>query len=243
LNNANLTGIDLCHADLCEANLYQANLSEAILHHASFWRANLSQACLKRASLLHADLTGANLRGASLSEANLAYADLSQTDLSDADLSYANLTQCKLTDANLTLANLEGTILAPMGLNHCHKLYPNQKISIWEKMRFRSQVEIQVAQVLEARGLLYCPNSLTRLGSYHRSFEVDFLVCCPTRLGFKWAILEIDGYWHLPQKRAKEQERERLFEHSGIRVYRFDAKLCSKNPDAVVSELLELMSK
>jgi very-short-patch-repair endonuclease len=110
-------------------------------------------------------------------------------------------------------------------------------------MRFRSQAEIKVAQVLEARELLYCPNSLTRLGKYHRSFEVDFLVCCPTPLGFKWAILEIDGYWHFPEKRAKEHQRERLFEHSGIRVYRFDAKVCSENPDAVVSGLLELMSK
>jgi hypothetical protein len=50
-----------------------------------------------------------------------------------------------------------------MGLNHCHKLYPNQKISIWEKMRFRSIAEMKVAQVLEARGLLYCPNSLMGL--------------------------------------------------------------------------------
>jgi very-short-patch-repair endonuclease len=72
---------------------------------------------------------------------------------------------------------------------------------------------------------------------------VDFLVCCSTRLGFKWAILEIDGYWHFPQKRAKEHERERLFEHSGIRVYRLDAELCEKNPETVVSELIELMSK
>jgi len=50
-------------------------------------------------------------------------------------------------------------------------------------------------------------------------------------------------YWHFPEKRAKEHERERLFEHSGVRVYRFDAKLCSINPEAVVSELIELMSK
>jgi hypothetical protein len=203
----------------------------------------LSEACLKSASLVNASLIEADLRGACLREANLAYADLSQADLSDADLSYANLTQCNLTDANLTNTNLEGTILAPMGLNHCSKVYPNQNISSWEKMRFRSIAEIKVAQVLEAKGLLYCPNSLTRLGSYHRSFEVDFLVCCPTRLGFKWAILEIDGYWHFPEKRAKEHERERLFEHSGIRVFRFDAKLCEKNPEAVVSELIELMSK
>jgi very-short-patch-repair endonuclease len=109
-------------------------------------------------------------------------------------------------------------------------------------MRFRSIAEIKVAQALEERGLLYCPNSLTRLGNYHKSFEVDFLVCCPTRWGFRWAILEVDGYWHKPQKRAKEHERERLFEHSGIRVHRFDATLCEIDPHAVVSELMNLMS-
>jgi very-short-patch-repair endonuclease len=83
---------------------------------------------------------------------------------------------------------------------------------------------------------------LARLGNEHKSFEVDFLVCCPTRWGFRWAILEVDGFWHKPEKRAKEHERERLFEHSGVRVHRFDANLCEQNPQAVVSELIDLMS-
>jgi very-short-patch-repair endonuclease len=34
-----------------------------------------------------------------------------------------------------------------------------------------------------------------------------------------------------------------VFEHSGVRVYRFDSKRCDKNPDAVVEEFLELLSK
>ncbi|MFB2833466.1 DUF559 domain-containing protein, partial [Floridanema evergladense] len=62
-------------------------------------------------------------------------------------------------------------------------------------------------------------------------------------LGFRWAILEVDGYWHLPEKRAKEHERERMFEHLGVRVYRFDAKLCDRNPEAIVNEFIELISK
>ena len=66
----------------------------------------------------------------------------------------------------------------------------------------------------------------------------------PNRPGgcYRWAILEVDGYWHKPEKRAKEHERERLFERSGVRVHRFDANLCELDPQAVVSELMDLMS-
>lgn len=201
----------------------------------------MSGANLEGASLLETNLSGAILRGAILTGANLAHAELGDADLSNADLSHANLAQCELSQTNLSGANLDKTIVG-VGLNHCVLGLENQKISNWQGMRFRSQVEIRVAQALEERGLLYCPNSLTRLGTYHKSFESDFLVCCPTHWGFKWAVLEVDGYWHLPEKRAKEHERERLFEHSGVRVYRFDAKLCEQDPHAVVSELMDLMS-
>lgn len=34
-----------------------------------------------------------------------------------------------------------------------------------------------------------------------------------------------------------------MFEHLGVRVYRFDAKLCDNNPEAVVNEFIELISK
>ncbi|BAY09935.1 DUF559 domain-containing protein [Calothrix sp. NIES-2098] len=149
---------------------------------------------------------------------------------------------CQLRKSCLTSTNFQGTIYDTLGINHCSLFFPNQ-IYKWKTMRFRSRTEIKVAQVLEKRGLMYLPNSLMRLGRYHKSFEPDFLVCCPTAKGFKWAILEIDGYWHLPQKRAKEHERERLFEHSGVRVHRFDAELCENEPEAVVSELIELMTQ
>jgi hypothetical protein len=161
--------------------------------------------------------------------------------LSNADLSHANLAQCELTNTNLGGASLENTILS-VGLNHCHKVYNNHKILEWQGMRFRSQSELKVAQALEERGLFYCPNTLTRLSNYHKNFEVDFLVCCPTRWGFRWAILEVDGYWHKPEKRAKEHERERLFERSGVRVHRFEATLCELDPHAVVSELMDLIN-
>jgi uncharacterized protein YjbI with pentapeptide repeats len=241
LESAKLIMADLRKADLSNAQLKGADLSDSILCYAELNRANLNQSWLQNANLAEANLIEADLRHAFLRRANLAEADLTGADLSHANLIDANLIKCQLTNTNLSDANLEGTILG-IGLNHCQKAYKNQKISEWQGMRFRSQAEIKVAQALEERGLLYCPNSLTRLGNYHKSFEVDFLVCCPTRRGFRWAILEVDGYWHLPEKRAKEHERERLFEHSGVRVYRFDATLCEQDPHAVVSELMDLIS-
>jgi uncharacterized protein YjbI with pentapeptide repeats len=240
LDHANLQQADLRNANLQNAQLAQACLSGAILNYSTLAGANLTGANLEGASLLETNLSGACLRGAILTGANLAHAELVEADLSNADLSYANLVQCELTNTNLSGAYVENTILR-VGLNHCQKVY-NHKISEWLGMRFRSIAEIKVAQALEERGLLYCPNGLTRLGNYHKSFEVDFLVCCPTRWGFRWAILEVDGFWHLPQKRAKEHERERLFERSGVRVHRFDATLCEQDPYAVVSELLDLIN-
>ena len=241
LDSANLQQADVRNASLQDAQLTQACLSGAILNYSSLAQANLSGANLEGASLLETNLRGACLRGAVLTRANLAYAELEDADLSNADLSHANLAQCELTNTNLGGACLENTILS-VGLNHCHKVYNNHKILEWQGMRFRSQSELKVAQALEERGLFYCPNTLTRLSNYHKNFEVDFLVCCPTRWGFRWAILEVDGYWHKPEKRAKEHERERLFERSGVRVHRFDANLCELDPHAVVSELMDLMS-
>jgi hypothetical protein len=226
---------------LQDAQLTQACLSGAIFNYSSLAGANLTGANLEGASLLETNLRGACLRGAVLRGANLADAELDDADLSNADLSHANLAQCELTTTNLGGACLDNTILS-VGLNHCHKVYNNHKILEWQGMRFRSQSELKVAQALEERGLFYCPNTLTRLSNYHKNFEVDFLVCCPTRWGFRWAILEVDGYWHLPEKRAKEHERERLFERSGVRVHRFEATLCELDPHAVVSELIDLMS-
>ncbi len=241
LNNANLEQADVRNADLQNAQLTQACMSGSILNYSTLFRANLSGANLEGASLLETNVSGAILRGAILTGANLAHAELGDADLSNADLSHANLAKCELLNTNLSGANLENTILS-RGLNHCQKVYSNHKISEWQGMRFRSQSEIKVAKALEERGLLYCPNSLVRLGNYHKSFEVDFIVCYPTRLGWRWAVLEVDGYWHLPEKRAKEHERERLFEHSGVRVHRFDANLCEQDSHSVVSELMDLMS-
>ncbi len=194
-----------------------------------------------RLKLAAANLSGANFQGSDLSHSNLVGAFLREANFQGANLTGVNFENADLQGAILTGACLDKTILA-VGINHCQKVYNNLKISHWQAMRFRSQAEIKVAQALESRGLLYSPNCLIRLGNYHKSFEVDFLVCCPTRWGYRTVILEVDGYWHLPQKRAKEHERERMFERSGMRVHRFEASLCELDPHAVVSELIDLIN-
>jgi hypothetical protein len=114
----------------------------------------------------------------------------------------------------------------------------------WNGLRFRSKTEVRFAEALDRKGLLYYPNALARLSTPkgRKNQESDFLVCCLTPKGFRWGIVEIDGPFHTPEKRAIEQERERVFERSGVRVYRFDSQQCDKNPDAIVEEFVQLLS-
>lgn len=248
IEEANLTGATLSGADLRKTSFWDSQLEKADLTEASLIEcclsfANLSGANLNNANLYRADLKGANLSGANLEKANLTAANLEGADLTNCNLKNANLAECQIRGVKFTGADLEGTILDNQALNHCFWYYGNQYFYNWKGMRFRSSVEVKIAQVLESKGLLYYPNGLARLGSYQRNCETDFLVCVTTNHGFRWAILEVDGYWHFAEKRAKEHERERMFEHLGVRVYRFDAKLCDRDPEAVVNEFIELISK
>ena len=207
--------------------------------------AQLVETKLVTANLVIANLTGASLKGANLNKANLAFAVLKGADLSGADLGNANLAGVDLSEVNLENANLEGTILEPPGVNQGVRFIPKMRIINWNGLRFRSNSEVKFAQALDKKGLLYYPNAIARLNvqENRQNKESDFLICAPTPKGFRWGIVEIDGPFHTPEKRATEQERERVFEHSGVRVYRFDSKRCDKNPDAVVEEFLELLSK
>ncbi|GGA17650.1 DUF559 domain-containing protein [Okeania sp. KiyG1] len=83
------------------------------------------------------------------------------------------------------------------------------------------------------------PVSLQKKGRANK--EPDFLISYKTTKGFKWAILEVDGFYHTPKRRAEEQERERDFERNGVRIYRFDSKKCYREPNKVVDEFLELL--
>ncbi|MFW6357606.1 MAG: pentapeptide repeat-containing protein, partial [Chroococcales cyanobacterium] len=253
LRNAKFIGTILEEADLSYANLSQVDLSDKNndLRRIKLDNANLTQAILKDVdlqliSLVHADLTQANLQKANLSGANLAYAKLIGADLTNANLSNANLAGADLTDAKLDGANLSGTIYEHQSFAPNHvRLAASKNLIYWNNLRFRSPYEVKIAEALERAGVLYFPNSAARLTTVEgrKNQEPDFLVCCDTPKGFRWGILEVDGPSHTIKRRAEEQERERDFEHCGVRVYRFDWKRCDEQPDNVVREFIELLSK
>lgn len=118
-----------------------------------------------------------------------------------------------------------------------------QSSLVWSNLRFRSKSEIRIAQALDKAGVLYLPNCRARLGGSgeRRNREPDFLVCHEG----KWGILEIDGEpFHPPSRAAHDHERDRLFRSHGVRVVEhFDASRCFSDPDVVVREFLQLLSK
>ena len=131
-----------------------------------------------------------------------------------------------------------------MSLNNCRfKSIKIDNIITWEHLSFRSQSEVKIAEELDKRNLLFFPNSAARLTTKkgRENKEPDFLICYKTTKGFKWAILEVDGFYHTPERRVEEQERERDFERNGVRIYRFDSKKCYREPNKVVDEFLELL--
>ena len=110
----------------------------------------------------------------------------------------------------------------------------------WENLRFRSKTEIKIAEALDRTGVLFVPNSLARLNTPkgRGNKEADFLICYKG----KWGVLEVDGPFHIAERRVEEQERERIFKINGIKVVeRFDAKECYETPDKVVQKFFYLM--
>lgn len=124
----------------------------------------------------------------------------------------------------------------------------NQAVSarrarIWNRLRFRSQTEIKIAEALDRVGVLFFPLSMARLsgpeGRVNR--EPDFLVC---RSGH-WGILEVDGEeFHPPSRATEDHERDRLFKGYGIRVVEhYDATDCFVTPDRVVEQFLQILDR
>jgi hypothetical protein len=111
----------------------------------------------------------------------------------------------------------------------------------WEKLRFRSKEEVEIAEALERAGVLFFPNCKARLNTPEGrdNQEPDFLICHNGKLG----ILEVDGEpWHPPSRTVHDHERDRLFKVHGIRVVEhYDANRCFEQPDIVVQEFLEIL--
>lgn len=103
---------------------------------------------------------------------------------------------------------------------------------------FRSPAEVNIADELETRGILFFANARCRIKNRHSvvyTKEVDFLVFCNGSA----RILEVDGQEYHQSPEA-DYERDRLFDKYGLRTSRFSAKHCMDNPEDVVDEFLEL---
>ncbi len=134
-------------------------------------------------------------------------------------------------------------VIKGKGVNNQAVPIEGSEIQLWHGLRFRSKVEVKIAQSLQGRGVLYFPNCLCRIRQ-EDGFglkEPDFLVCQEG----KWGILEVDGEpWHGGHTRAKEQKKDISFHRYGIKVVlHFSASECWSNPDAVVDEFLQLLRR
>ena len=112
----------------------------------------------------------------------------------------------------------------------------------WHGLNFWSKSEHLIAEALDRRGVMYLPNCISRVGppDYRHNQEPDFLICH----NGKWGILEVDGDPYHNKTVAKDQEYDRQYQRHGVRfIQRFTALKCRENPDAVVTEFLDLLEK
>lgn len=110
-----------------------------------------------------------------------------------------------------------------------------------EGLKFRSPPEIEVYKALKKRNVLFFPNATAILGGTNMKKEPDFLVC----QNGKWGILEVmGGSYHTPTKAMQDHERARLFKDYGLFYIEFyDAMQCFNNPEGVVDDFLDRLSK
>jgi len=266
LSNADLRKADLRKADLSGVNLIDANLSGANLIYANLSKANLSKANLSEANLSEANLNGANLISANLNKANLIAASLFEADLTDANLEGAKLdgtilaykkVSQELQRENQELRNridfFETQSENLIERQVQKRLVTNQGITAkksltWNRLRFRSEAERKIAEVLDEMGVMYFPNASGRVMSEDgmETREVDFLICSRG----KWGILECDGeLWHFLKKgklpsAANDHKRDNDFNrHGQWFIKRFTAEECKKNSHKVIRQFLDMLHK
>jgi uncharacterized protein YjbI with pentapeptide repeats len=270
LIDADLIGADLSQAELIGADLSEAHLIGAKLIGADLRRADLSEANLRGADLIGADLRRADLSRAKLIDADLRRANLSGADLSGADLNNTNLIRAKFNENILTSQKISEelqqenrelrkrieffeTQIENLIEDQVQKrLITNQGITAkkqtWNRLRFRSNAELEIAKVLDEIGVMYFPNASGRVMSESgmKTREVDFLICSRG----KWGILECDGeLWHFFKKgelpsAANDHKRDNDFNrHGQWFIKRFTAEECKKAPHQVVRQFLDMLHK
>jgi len=158
-----------------------------------------------------------------------------------AELEYmtARMQLVEITDPDWRQELLE--IAEGRGVHNQGVEIPNRKIVTWGNLRFRSETEARVARALDAVGVLFLPNCLSRLNlapERRATREADFLVCH----NGKWGILEVDGPFH---PRADEDHvRDRMFRRHGIReIERYNWQRCFDDAPSVVQDFLTLLDR
>lgn len=120
----------------------------------------------------------------------------------------------------------------------------SRKVYDFGGLRYGSASEVAIAKHLDSMpGVMYFPNCAVRVhrGADRQTRYPDFLVCFKA----KWGILEVDGKpFHEPTRKADDNERDRQFHRYGVRaIYHFDANRCLQEPQQVVAEFLDLLTK
>ena len=117
----------------------------------------------------------------------------------------------------------------------------NKTPILYNEMKFGSQTEVRIAQELEARKILFFSLPLAIKAEtnimYQDHREPDFLICDQG----KWGILEVAFH---QDRYEKDSEKSIWFENSGILCIKYyTAERCYKEPDKVVEEFLDILSK
>lgn len=112
---------------------------------------------------------------------------------------------------------------------------------------FRSKTEIRIYEALKKCSVFFFVNATGVLGGKKSISgrpelrEPDFAVC----LDGKWGILEVMGESvHTQRTAPRDHDRARLFKEYGVTMIEFfDAHRCYTDPEGVVREFLQLLSK
>ncbi|MBD2625446.1 pentapeptide repeat-containing protein [Trichormus variabilis] len=258
LSNAKLSDAKLEAADLSGANLRGANLRYVYLDGAKLRGANLELVDISRGFMFNYDIRftcdKANFTGVCIEENSwprftpineviCEYVYIINDDETKKRIpenrnfepgEFAGLWQRKKSISR-NISQSDNTI------NNQGVQFFDQNIHHWQRLKFKSQTEIKIAQALERAGVLFFPNCLARLNtvSGRGNKEPDFLIC----YNGQWGILEVDGPHHdTPEQRFKDEETDQIFKKNGIKVVeRFDADRCYDNPDEVVQEFFKMI--
>jgi hypothetical protein len=111
----------------------------------------------------------------------------------------------------------------------------------YNEMTFASKSEVRVAQEFETREVLFFPLPLgirTETGTRWKDHkEPDFLVCQDGT----WGVLEVAYH---PDRYEQDAEKAKWYKEAGILcVEYFTAERCYNEPEAVVDDFLNVLSK